>query len=239
MQSAPVDAPRQYCGIIWPVFGLEIEFGTEVTSIEDAPDGVRVTLDRGGNTETVAAAYVLGAGAPIAVTRHSMHEQLAGDTYDGRYFVADATIRLPGPPECGRLIVGPTGFVLLSPLPDQRMLIFVNRDYEDMQRELPHGSRILYLLNCRTGIEVELGVNAGAKMHRRAGVIMHRDERTEARTRGVLVGLGYAEESCCAAVSAKRASRNPERTVRFGIIPRMSDPGCRRSGCRAAAACSA
>jgi 2-polyprenyl-6-methoxyphenol hydroxylase-like FAD-dependent oxidoreductase len=137
--------------------GLEIEFGTEVTSIEDAPDGVRVTLDRGGNSEIVAAAYVLGAGGAHSVTRHSMHEHLAGDTYDGRYFVADATVRLPGPPECGRLIVGPTGFVLLSPLPNQRMLIFVNRDREDEQHELPNNAEFGTLLNSRAGIEVGLG----------------------------------------------------------------------------------
>jgi FAD binding domain len=53
--------------------------------------------------------------------------------------------------------VGPTGFVLLSPLPDQRTLIFVNRDYEDMQRELPTEAEFGTLLNCRTGIEVGLG----------------------------------------------------------------------------------
>src|SRR5208282_5371991 len=42
--------------------GLAVEFGTEVTSIEDDPDGVRVTLDNGGRTETVTAPYLLGAG---------------------------------------------------------------------------------------------------------------------------------------------------------------------------------
>lgn len=103
--------------------GLEIEFGTGVTSIEDAPDGIHVTLDRGGCTEAITAAYVLGAGGAHSVTRRSMDEHLAGETYDGRYFVADAKVRLAGPPECGRLIVGPTGFVLLSPLLDQRLLI--------------------------------------------------------------------------------------------------------------------
>ena len=137
--------------------GLEIEFATEVTSIEDAPDGVRVTLHRDGRTETIAAAYVLGAGGAHNVTRHSMQEQLAGDTYDGRYFVADATVGLPGPPECGRLVVGPTGFVLLSPLPDQRMLIFVNRDQTDMRREPPTEAEFGSLLNGRTGIDVGLG----------------------------------------------------------------------------------
>ena len=90
--------------------GLEVEFGTEVTSIEDNPDGVRVTLDAGGRREVVTAAYVLGAGGSHSVTRHAMHEHLTGETYDGRYFVADAKVRLPGPRECGRLIVGRTGF---------------------------------------------------------------------------------------------------------------------------------
>ena len=136
--------------------GLEIEFGTEVTSIEDAPDGVHVTLDRGGCTEAVKVAYLLGAGGAHSVTRHSMHEQLAGETYDGRYFVAHAKIRLPGPPGCGRLIVGPTGFVLLSPLPGQRRLIFVNRDDADTRRVLPTEAELGTLLNSRIGINVGL-----------------------------------------------------------------------------------
>ena len=136
--------------------GLEIEFGTEVTSIEDAPDGVRVTLDRGGCTEAVTAAYVLGAGGAHSLTRHSMHEHLAGETYDGRYFVADAEVRLPGAPECGRLVVGPAGFVLLSPLPDQRRLIFVNRDDADTRRALPTEAELGTLLNSRIGIDVGL-----------------------------------------------------------------------------------
>ena len=46
--------------------GLAVEFGTEVTSIEDDPDGVRVTLETGGQTETVTAAYLLGAGGATA-----------------------------------------------------------------------------------------------------------------------------------------------------------------------------
>jgi 2-polyprenyl-6-methoxyphenol hydroxylase-like FAD-dependent oxidoreductase len=136
--------------------GVEIEFGTEVTSIEDTPDGVRVTLDRGGCTETVAAAYLLGAGGAHSVTRHSMHEHLEGETYAGRYYVADATVDLPGPPECGRLIVGPMGFVLLSPLPDQRRLIFVNRDDADTRRALPTEAELGTLLNSRIGIDVGL-----------------------------------------------------------------------------------
>jgi 6-methylpretetramide 4-monooxygenase / 4-hydroxy-6-methylpretetramide 12a-monooxygenase len=70
--------------------GLQVEFGTEVTAIEDNPDGVRVTLATGGGTETITAAYLLGAGGGHSITRHSMHEHLTGETYYGQYLVADA-----------------------------------------------------------------------------------------------------------------------------------------------------
>jgi 2-polyprenyl-6-methoxyphenol hydroxylase-like FAD-dependent oxidoreductase len=133
-----------------------VEFGTEVTSIEDDPDGVRVTLDTGGRTETVTAAYLLGAGGGHSITRHSMHEHLTGETYEGQYFVADAKVRLACAPECGRLVVGPTGFVLLSPLPDDRWLIFVNCDEAETQGELPTAAELGALLNARTGVDVGL-----------------------------------------------------------------------------------
>jgi 2-polyprenyl-6-methoxyphenol hydroxylase-like FAD-dependent oxidoreductase len=136
--------------------GLQVEFGTEVTSIDDDVDGVRVKLETGGRTEVVTAAYVLGAGGGHSVTRHSMQEHLTGETYGGRYFVADAKIGLPCPLECGRVIVGPTGFVLLSPLPDGRRLIFVNRDEADMQCELPTEAEFSTLLNGRIGLDVGL-----------------------------------------------------------------------------------
>ena len=150
--------------------GLEIEFGTEVKSIEDHPAGLRVTLETGACSETVTMAYVLGAGGGHSVTRHSMQEHLAGETYDGRYWVADAKVRLSCPPQCGRLIVGPTGFVLLSPLPDERWLIFVNRDEADTGQTLPTAAELGALLDRRTGVEV--GVNDLAwvspfKMHKR------------------------------------------------------------------------
>ena len=137
--------------------GLAVEFGTEVTAIEDDEDGVRVTLDTGRRTETVTAVYLLGAGGGHSVTRHSMHEHLKGKTYHGRYLVADAKVRLACAPECGRLVVGRTGFVVLSPLPDGRWLIFVNCDEAETQSELPTAAELGALLNARTGVDVGLG----------------------------------------------------------------------------------
>ena len=68
-----------------------------------------------------------------------MQEHLDGETYAGRFIVADLKLRLPSPPECGNIIVGPTGFGLFSPLPDDRWLIFVNREEADTRSELPCG----------------------------------------------------------------------------------------------------
>jgi 2-polyprenyl-6-methoxyphenol hydroxylase-like FAD-dependent oxidoreductase len=151
--------------------GVEIEYGTEVKSIEDDPAGLRVTLENGGRTEVVMAAYVLGAGGGHSVTRHSMQEHLAGDTYEGRYIVADVKLGLPCQPECGRVIVGPSGFGLISPLPDDRWLIFVNRDEADARSELPTAAELGALLDVRTGVDVglsDLRWVSYFKMHRRA-----------------------------------------------------------------------
>jgi 2-polyprenyl-6-methoxyphenol hydroxylase-like FAD-dependent oxidoreductase len=136
--------------------GVNIEYGTEVKSIEDGPAGLCVTLESGGRTESFTAAYVLGAGGAHSVTRHSMQEHLDGETYDGRFIVADAKVHLPCPPECGRVIVGPTGFGLFSPLPDDRWLILVNRNATDTRPELPTAGELGMLLNARVGTDVGL-----------------------------------------------------------------------------------
>ena len=151
--------------------GLEVEFGTEVLSIQDDPEGVLVTLAAGGRTETVRARYLLGAGGGHSVTRHSMDGHLAGETYSGRYFVADATLALPPVPEHGRVIIGPTGFVLTSPLPDGRWLIFVNRDDADTSSEPPGERELAALVDRRVGQAAGLGSLQWVSpfnMHRRA-----------------------------------------------------------------------
>jgi 2-polyprenyl-6-methoxyphenol hydroxylase-like FAD-dependent oxidoreductase len=151
--------------------GVKIEYGTEVKSIEERAEDLFVTLEAGGRTENLAAAYVLGAGGAHSVTRHSMQEHLGGMSYDGRFIVADAKIGLPFPPECGRVVVGPTGFGLFSPLPDHRWLIFVNRDETDARTALPTADELGTLLNARAGVDMSLHDLQWAsyfKMHKRA-----------------------------------------------------------------------
>jgi 2-polyprenyl-6-methoxyphenol hydroxylase-like FAD-dependent oxidoreductase len=151
--------------------GVKIEYGTVVESIEDGPAGLRVVLDVDGWTESLTPSYVLGAGGAHSVTRHSMQEHLDGETYNGRFIVADAKLHLPSEPEAGRVIVGPTGFGLFSPLPEDRWLIFVNRDDIDTRPALPTAGTLGALLNTRVGLDVglhDLQWVSYFKMHKRA-----------------------------------------------------------------------
>jgi 2-polyprenyl-6-methoxyphenol hydroxylase-like FAD-dependent oxidoreductase len=151
--------------------GVRIEYGADVKSIEDDADGLRVTLECGGRTEVVAANYVLGAGGARSVTRHAMRETLQGETYSGRFIVADLKARLPCPPECGQIFVAPAGFALFSPLPDDRWLIYVNRDADDQRPGLPTLDELGALLQARVGIDVaphDVRWVSYFKMHKRS-----------------------------------------------------------------------
>lgn len=150
--------------------GVKFEYGTELKSIENEPAGLRVTLDAGGRTGAFKATYLLDAGGAHSVTRHSMQEHLEGGTYDGRYIVADVRIRLPCPAECSRVIVGPEGFALFSPLPHGRWLIFVNCNKADTRPELPTVDELGALINSRTGVDIglhDLRWVSYFKMHKR------------------------------------------------------------------------
>ena len=136
--------------------GLKIEFGVEAASIAADGDGVTATLDKGGRKEVVRAGYLIGAGGAHSVTRHSMQERLDGETYGGRFIVADATLKLPTPPGRARIVVGPGGFALLAPLPEGRWLIFVDRDEADQRAEAPTATDLAALLNARIGADVGL-----------------------------------------------------------------------------------
>ena len=136
--------------------GLQVEFGVEATSIKADGDGVTVTLDKGGRKEVVRADYLIGAGGGHSLTRHSMEQHLDGETYGGRFIVADVRLTLPVSPGRARIIVGRSGFVLLALLPESRFLIFVNREEADQNAGLPSANNLAALLNTRIGADVGL-----------------------------------------------------------------------------------
>ena len=150
--------------------GVKVEYGAEVTAIEPGPETLRVTLDVGGRTEVATPHYLLGAGGAHDITRHSMNEHLVGETYSGRYVVADVKLGLAIPPETARIVIGAGGFVLFAPLPDSRWLIFVSRDPADARDDPPTAAELAAMVNALVGADVglsDLRWVSYFKMHRR------------------------------------------------------------------------
>ena len=136
--------------------GVKVEYGAEVTAIDPGPEALQVTLGVGGRAEVVKPKYLLGADGGHSVSRHSMNEHLVGETYGGRYIVADAKLGLAIPPGTARIVVGAQGFVLFAPLPDSRWLIFVSRDPADARDDPPTAAELGPMVNALVSADVGL-----------------------------------------------------------------------------------
>ncbi len=150
--------------------GVKVEYGAEVAAIDPGSETLQVTLDVGGRTEVVKPRYLLGAEGGHSITRHSLNEHLVGETYGGRYVVADARLGLAIPPETARIVVGAAGFVLFAPLPDSRWLIFVSRDSVDTRDDPPTAAELGAMVNALVGADAGLSDLIWVsyfKMHRR------------------------------------------------------------------------
>jgi 2-polyprenyl-6-methoxyphenol hydroxylase-like FAD-dependent oxidoreductase len=150
--------------------GLQVEFGVEARGIAADNDGVTVALAKGARQEVVRAEYLFGAGGGHGPTRHSMAEHLDGETYGGHFIVADAKLTLSAPQGRARIIIGPSGFVLLAPLPEGRWLIFVSRDEGDQSEKPPSAADLGALLDTRIGTEAglaDLRWSSYFQMHKR------------------------------------------------------------------------
>ena len=182
--------------------GVKVEYGVEVTAIDPGPETLRVTLDVGGRTEVATPHYLLGAGGAHDITRHSMNEHLVGETYGGRYVVADVKLGLAIPPETARVVVGAGGFVLFAPLPDNRWLIFVSRDPADARDDPPTAAELAAMVNARVGADVglsDLRWVSYFKMHRREAEDLRRRPPVSARRRRPHVGVPLGGEGINAA----------------------------------------
>jgi 6-methylpretetramide 4-monooxygenase / 4-hydroxy-6-methylpretetramide 12a-monooxygenase len=106
--------------------GVTVDRGVAASSLDARDDSVLVGLKRAdGSAETVETGWVIGAGGAHSVTRASMIEDLAGETYPGTALAADVRVRCGLPRDGSALIATPGGYVLLAPLPDDRWITFV------------------------------------------------------------------------------------------------------------------
>jgi 6-methylpretetramide 4-monooxygenase / 4-hydroxy-6-methylpretetramide 12a-monooxygenase len=111
--------------------GGTVERGVEAQSIREGDDHLQVDLKHhDGTTEVAEPRWLIGAGGAHSVTRGSMAEVLAGETYPGTALVADVTVSSELPRDGSALIATPAGYVLLAPLPNERWLTFIG-DLED------------------------------------------------------------------------------------------------------------
>jgi len=110
--------------------GGMVERGVTATKMEADGDEVLVELvHANGETETVRLGVVIGAGGAHSVTRHSMNKPLEGATYRGHFLVADIAMPAPFPRDEAGVVCGPSGLLLLAPLPGGRWISF--QDLED------------------------------------------------------------------------------------------------------------
>src|SRR5919112_5680783 len=87
--------------------GSVVERGVTATKVEqDAGDVLVELVHANGDVETIRPGVVIGAGGAHSVTRHSMHETLEGDTYEGHFLVADIAMQVPFPREQVSLTCG-------------------------------------------------------------------------------------------------------------------------------------
>jgi 2-polyprenyl-6-methoxyphenol hydroxylase-like FAD-dependent oxidoreductase len=152
--------------------GGSVERGTIVTSVEQADDHLLVMLERDDSgREIVGARYLIGAGGARSITRSSMREGLEGETYAGRYVVADARLASPVAAGEGTVVVSPKGFVLFGPLPGDRWIIFV--DIDEVHAGIadpPTSDTVAALVNERLGTDVgvhDVCWTSHFRMHRR------------------------------------------------------------------------
>ena len=169
-------------------FGVKVERGVTAGSVQSTADGVRVRLERAdGTTEVGEASWVIGAGGAHSITRASMHEELAGDTYPGTALVGDVRVRGKLPRDGGALIASAAGYVLLAPLPEDRWITFIGDldegEVERLGRESPLET-IAAFMKRRLGANVALDDVAWAAPFR----MHHRLSRRLAGERRFLLG---------------------------------------------------
>lgn len=152
--------------------GGVLERGVSVKSVEDSVDGLELRLEhKDGRNERLKARFVIGAGGARSITRASMQEQLEGETYDGQYVVADIRLSEPIASGEGTIILGTNGFVLFSPLPEDRWITFIQIEEHEVENgTVPSLEKISSLIRSHLGSD--LGVHdvvwtSVFRMHRR------------------------------------------------------------------------
>jgi 3-(3-hydroxy-phenyl)propionate hydroxylase len=78
---------------------IELRWGNRVTAIEPHDEGVRLTVDTPAGPYTLEAGWAVAADGARSPIRSLLGLKLEGDSYEGRFVIADIRIRLDLPTE--------------------------------------------------------------------------------------------------------------------------------------------
>jgi 2-polyprenyl-6-methoxyphenol hydroxylase-like FAD-dependent oxidoreductase len=129
--------------------GGRVERGITASALDADADAGEIELRHAdGRIERLQPDIVIGAGGAHSVTRHAMHEPLAGATYAGRFLVADIAMPALLPHDESAVVCSRDGLLLLSPLPGGRWISF-----EDLAEDeaLPTAADIARRVEARLG----------------------------------------------------------------------------------------
>jgi 2-polyprenyl-6-methoxyphenol hydroxylase-like FAD-dependent oxidoreductase len=98
--------------------GGSIRRGVTAESIEQAPEGARVTVSRNGEQHVISAKWVVGGDGMHSLVRRAAGVEFEGASYAESFVLADVHLdRAPAPDEVS-LFFSPDGVVVVAPLPD-------------------------------------------------------------------------------------------------------------------------
>jgi 2-polyprenyl-6-methoxyphenol hydroxylase-like FAD-dependent oxidoreductase len=115
--------------------GIEVQWNTALSDLEDMHDYVRVTLTRGdGNLQDYSALYVVGCDGAHSEVRRDLGLNFPGGTYEKTYYVAD--VQATGEAATGpvfTLCFGKADMLIVLPIRTSGMTRLIGVIPEDLQ----------------------------------------------------------------------------------------------------------
>jgi len=126
--------------------GGNIQRGVTAESVEQGPDGVRVTLSGSSGQRVIAAKWVVGADGMHSLVRRAAGVEFDGASYEDSFVLADVHLDRPPAPDEVSLFFSPDGMVVVAPLPTGTFRVVATLDDAP---EKPSASDIQQLLDTR------------------------------------------------------------------------------------------
>ena len=117
--------------------GKDVQWQTEIESLSQTEHGVTATIETlSGETQTIAASYLVGCDGASSPTRHLLQLGFEGSTYPRLFYVADVEMAFPADRSTLYPVLGQDAFVLMVPMQgEQHWRLIGNLPEYDSPRE--------------------------------------------------------------------------------------------------------